>query len=253
MKQRLLARRPSPAMVVAVVALVSSLTGGAVAATLITGKDIAKNAIAKKHIKKNAVVSKKVKDGSLLAEDFKPGQLVAGAPGATGPQGPKGDQGEACLPTNPLCVGPKGDKGDPGTNGVNGAPGAVGPTAGYMKLCGPCIAPDGDTTVDTATFNLPTSGKLWLTAPIQMAFTCGAGACGLYYTLKVDGDTVPNGLATVSGVASQTKYESTTVVGVTGTLAAGDHTIALRRGTNFGTPSTVSDQFFSIGGILLGG
>ena len=48
-------RKPSPAMVVAVIALISSLAGTAVAAKLIT--------------------SKQVKNGSLLAKDFKKGQL----------------------------------------------------------------------------------------------------------------------------------------------------------------------------------
>ena len=114
MRKRLSARRPSAAMVVAVVALVSSLTGGAVAATLITGDDIAKKAVAKKHIKKNAVVSKKVKDRSLKARDFKAGQLPAGATGPAGPQGAKGEPGAACLPSNPDCVGPQGLKGEPG-------------------------------------------------------------------------------------------------------------------------------------------
>lgn len=111
MKRKLLARRPSAAMVVAVVALVSSLTGGAVAATLITGSDIAKNAIAKKHIKANAVRSGKVKNGTLLAKDFKAGQLPAGA---VGPQGPQG------IP------GAKGDTGAAGANGTNGTNGTDG-------------------------------------------------------------------------------------------------------------------------------
>ncbi|HYH58916.1 MAG TPA: hypothetical protein VD790_06815 [Thermoleophilaceae bacterium] len=87
MKRRLLAQRPSPAMIVAIVALICSLSAGAVAATLITGKDIKKGAIAKKHIKKNAVVSKKVKNGSLKASDFKANQLPAGPTGPTGPAG----------------------------------------------------------------------------------------------------------------------------------------------------------------------
>jgi hypothetical protein len=103
MKRKLLARRPSPAMVVAVVALVSSLTGVAVGAALITGDDIAKKAIAKKHLKKNAVVTKKVKNGTLLADDFKAGQLKEGVQG---------------------IEGLKGDKGDPGEDGTNGADGA---------------------------------------------------------------------------------------------------------------------------------
>jgi len=115
MRRRLLSRRPSPAMVVAVVALVSSLTGGAVAATLITGADIKNGTIGTKDIKKNAVVSKKVKNGSLLSKDFKAGQLPTGA---TGPQGSQGIPG---------AKGDKGDKGDPGTNGANGTDGATGP------------------------------------------------------------------------------------------------------------------------------
>lgn len=105
MKRRLLARRPSPAMVVALVALCSSLTGGAVAATLINGDDIAKKAIATKHLKRNAVVTKKVKNGTLLADDFKPGQLKEGVQGI---QGLKGDKGEP------------GDDGADGTNGTDG-------------------------------------------------------------------------------------------------------------------------------------
>ena len=123
MRRRLLARRPSPAMVVAVVALVSSLTGGAVAATLVTSKDIKKNAVKSKHIKNkgvkgkdlkgNAVKGKHVKDGSLLAEDFLAGQLPAGATGPAGPQGAMGPEG------------PRGEKGETGPSGEQGEPGTA--------------------------------------------------------------------------------------------------------------------------------
>ena len=125
MRRRLLARRPSPAMVVAVVALISSLTGGAVAATLITSSDIAKNAVKSKHIKNkgvkgkdlkgNAVKSKHVRDGSLLSDDFAAGQLPAGEVGPQGPAGPAG-------------AGPKGDKGDKGDPGDTGPAGATNVT-----------------------------------------------------------------------------------------------------------------------------
>jgi hypothetical protein len=91
MKRRLLARRPSPAMLVAVVALVSSLTGGAVAATLIDSGDIKNGSIKKKDLHKNSVNTKKVKNKTLKAKDFAPGQLEQGAQGI---QGPKGDPGQ---------------------------------------------------------------------------------------------------------------------------------------------------------------
>src|ERR1700730_13433655 len=90
--QRLLGRCPSPAMVVALVALFTSLAGGAYA-TLTLPRDVVgtpqlKNGAvtaAKLHI--NAVTSLNVKAHSLLAKDFRPGQLPAGS------QGPKGDTG----------------------------------------------------------------------------------------------------------------------------------------------------------------
>ena len=104
MRRRLLARRPSPAMVVAVVAVVLSLTGGAVAATLIKSDDIARNAVKSKHIangkvknkdlKNNTIKTTKVRNGTLLAEDFAEGQLAGGEQGPQGLQGPPGEDGE---------------------------------------------------------------------------------------------------------------------------------------------------------------
>jgi hypothetical protein len=106
MKRRLPARRPSPAMVVAVVALVSSLTGGAVAATLIDTGDLSNGAVTKKKLHKNAVNSKKVKNKTLKAKDFAEGQLEQGVQGIQGLEGDKGEKGEK---------GDTGDTGEPGS------------------------------------------------------------------------------------------------------------------------------------------
>jgi hypothetical protein len=96
-------------MVVALIALCSSLTGVAVGASLITGsdvkngsigtKDLANGGVTKKDLKKNSVRTKKVKDGSLLAADFSPGEFPGTGP--TGLQGPKGDQGDDGAPGAP--------------------------------------------------------------------------------------------------------------------------------------------------------
>jgi hypothetical protein len=103
--------RPSPAMVVAVVALVASLGGTSYAAAT-----LAKNSVGSPQLKtgavktadlgSNAVTAAKVKNGSLLAADFKAGQLPAGAgpagpAGATGPAGPAGATG-AVGPVGPI-------------------------------------------------------------------------------------------------------------------------------------------------------
>ena len=84
-------RFPSPAMVVACIALLIALGGTSYAAIRLP-----KSSVGTKQLKKRAVNSAKVRDHSLLAADFKPDQLPRG------PQGFKGD---------------KGDKGDPGAPG----------------------------------------------------------------------------------------------------------------------------------------
>ena len=81
-------------MLVAVVALILSLTGGALAASLITTGDIQNGAVTKKKLHKNAVNSKKVKNKTLKAKDFAEGQLEAGVQGIQGLKGEKGDKGE---------------------------------------------------------------------------------------------------------------------------------------------------------------
>jgi hypothetical protein len=80
-------------MIVALVALCSSLTGGAIAATLVTGGDIRNGSITKKDLHKNSVNTKKVKNKTLKAVDFGPGQLKQGVQGIPGLKGEKGDDG----------------------------------------------------------------------------------------------------------------------------------------------------------------
>ena len=87
----LVERRPSPALVVACVALFVALAGTGVAAVVAL---VPNNSVGTAQLRNNAVVSAKVKDHSLAAKDFANGQLPAGpagpagATGATGPIGP---------------------------------------------------------------------------------------------------------------------------------------------------------------------
>jgi hypothetical protein len=64
--------RPSPALVVASLALVFALSGTSYAEIL----NVPFNSVGTRQLKSNAVVSSKVKNGSLLAVDFEPGQLA---------------------------------------------------------------------------------------------------------------------------------------------------------------------------------
>ena len=96
---RLLRHRPSPAIVIACVALLLALGGVSWAATTLP-----RNSVGTAQLKNNAVTSRKVKNHSLLRADFKSGQIPrgpagpagpAGATGPAGPQGPKGPTGPA--------------------------------------------------------------------------------------------------------------------------------------------------------------
>ena len=89
--------RPSPAMVVACVALAIALGGTSYAAI-----NLPANSVGTKQIKNNAVISSKVKNRSLSAVDFKSGQLPRGRVGPAGPAGQPGPTG------SPGAAGPAG-------------------------------------------------------------------------------------------------------------------------------------------------
>jgi Collagen triple helix repeat (20 copies) len=117
-------QRPSPALVVSLVALSVALGGTGYAAIVLPA-----NSVGAKQIKRNAVTGAKVKNSSLVASDFRPGQLPAGPAGpvgpagATGPRGPEGARG---------LEGPRGDTGATGPKGDTGETGAPGSPAASM-------------------------------------------------------------------------------------------------------------------------
>jgi len=103
--RKLTGRRPSPAMVVACIALLVALSGTGIAAVnalpsnSVGAPQLKSNAVITPKLAANAVTGVKVRNGSLQRADFAPGQIPAG---------------------------PKGDKGDQGIQGVQGLPGVIG-------------------------------------------------------------------------------------------------------------------------------
>jgi len=98
----ILSRRPSPAMVVACLALIVALGGTSVAAVSqlvprnsVGPRQIQSGAVTNPKLRNNAVTSAKVRNRSLLRADFAPGQLPAGPTGPQGPAGPAGAAGPA--------------------------------------------------------------------------------------------------------------------------------------------------------------
>lgn len=68
---RFLPRRPSPALVVAVIALVAALGGTSYAAF-----SLPKNSVGSKQLKKNAVTTKKIKNGAVTSSKINPAGLT---------------------------------------------------------------------------------------------------------------------------------------------------------------------------------
>ena len=135
-----MSRRPSPALVVACVALLVSLGGTGYANIVnvprgsVGTKELKRNAVTARKLAPNAVRTGHVLNGSLLSEDFRPGQL------------PRGEKGE------------KGDKGDKGENGVS--------RVFTTRTGGPTMAL---TSTSTPVLNLPLQagrylviGKVWV-------------------------------------------------------------------------------------------
>jgi hypothetical protein len=107
--------RPSPAMVVAAIALLVALAGTSVAAVTLV---IPRASVGPLQLKANSVNSSKVLNGSLRRVDFGATQLPRGPRGLRGLSGPAGTAGPA---------GPAGPAGAAGSSGV-ASPGYVAET-----------------------------------------------------------------------------------------------------------------------------
>ncbi len=118
--RRILSLRPSPAMVVAFIALLAALGTSAYAQLAIP-----RNSVGNAQLKRGAVTSSKVRNGSLLSRDFRPGQLPAGPQGPAGPAGPRGPEGPP---------GPHGATGERGPAGPQGQAGATNVTVAVGQL-----------------------------------------------------------------------------------------------------------------------
>lgn len=127
-------RGPSPAMLVALLALFIALGGSSYAALRLP-----RNSVGSAQLKNNSVTSPKVKAGSLLLSDFQASQWSL----LRGPQGERG---------------PQGSSGAPGLDGARGAPGAAG-VSGYERVETIQNVSPGDTSI-VAFASCPAGKKL---------------------------------------------------------------------------------------------
>ena len=115
-RKRKWVRLPSPALIVAMIALFVALTQTGLASRAVratVGNPC--NCAGSGDIVNNSLVSADIKNGSLLKKDFKKGQIPAGPRGPRGLAGANGAQG------------PAGPAGPGGPGGPGGPPGPAGP------------------------------------------------------------------------------------------------------------------------------
>jgi hypothetical protein len=157
-------RRPSAALVVALLALFLGMAGVAPAAKkLVTGKDI----------KDGSITGADVKNKSLPLSKLA-GRLPTGGPrGAAGPAGPTGPKGDIGLQGEP---GPPGEQGPGGDQGPQGPPGPAGN--------------DGQNGQGPAYFHETASVQLTATAASE-------GAADVVAGVGVTGNNLPIGYYTV--------------------------------------------------------
>ena len=158
---RLKGRRPSPALVVASMALLVALGGTGYAAANLPANSVGPaqlkaGAVTNSKIASNAVTSSKVKAHSLLKSDFETGQIPRGAVGPPGPPGAPGVQGSQGPP------------------GVQGLP---GPSLAYASSnSGPSSVPDTLTTLASLSVSQPGNyviwAKGWATGTSDLDVTC---------------------------------------------------------------------------------
>lgn len=199
------------------------------------------------------MTSAKVKDRSLT--DFRLGQL---------PAGPKGDTGATGT------VGPAGPAGPAGAAGASGAPGAQGPP-GIQGVPGPGGAaflgqdfglagtqqsvpqmPDGAARA-SMTVNLPAAGRLYVYGHAQLASPCQDTPSVVRLLIHVDGKGVP-GTARFADGRAVAPGVSVSTAGITDSLAAGSHAVALYARCMTGVPTGMNPSGeYQVGALLLAG
>ena len=195
--------RPSPAMVVAVIALLVAL--GGVAAASIPGKG---GVISACYLKTG---------GSLRVFD-------TSKPGASG----RCHQNERTLTWN--RQGPQGIRGQQGIQGVKGNTGPPGPTEGTSADFFSDTTPPSNVTVDAtrdaSPFTTTQAGHVFVSKFIDAISATCTGETTVRFVLVVDGARVPGSF--VDTVPNGTTVSNVTLTGVTPTvLAAGQHTASI--------------------------
>ena len=205
-------RRISPAMIVALIALVFSLAGTSYAVTKLPS-----NSVGTAQIKNSAVTSKKIKDGSVAPID-----LTAAAKATL--QGAKGDDGET---------------GGPGVNKI----------ASLSENPTDVVLSSGSQTVMTTTITTTVTTTLAIHGTLNIYNSAGTAAARVICGAIVDGTQA--GSAGSAGQVPGTFGEiEMPVLATSASLAAGAHTVSISCSSNQQGAGTAPEIRFDNGNLL---
>jgi hypothetical protein len=192
-------RKPSPAMIVACLALLVALSGTGMAAATQLGRNsvgtlqLKDSAVTNAKIRNNAVNSAKVAARSLLRSDFAPGQLPAGPVGPQGPAGPTG---------------------------------AAGP-AGPAGVVGPVTVRQASVSVPGSLSDKPTPNTLWVTRSVDVNCNSGERAMSAGTGWSADANDLELATVYMKPVQSNGVVTGFTAKGANNARDGDDHTFTL--------------------------
>jgi hypothetical protein len=219
-------RKPSPAIVISVLALIVAMTGTGYAAI-----SIPRNSVGTGQLRNGAVTGPKIAKKTLRALQGVRGP--AGAEGLAGPVGPAGTRG------------PAGAAGPAGTPGATGATGPQGPTSGTSAGSVETISSTGFTPFGSSgTVTLSAPGKVLVEVSGFYLIECSsAGHCSATVSAFLDGTAVPGAHETLNAPASTEDAEQVAVSGIAIDVPAGTHTVQLETQLSTGVSITNSENF----------
>ena len=207
-------RRISPAMIVALIALVFSLAGTSYAVTKLPS-----NSVGTAQIKNSAVTSKKIKDGSVAPID-----LTAAAKATL--QGAKGDVGAT---------------GGPGVNKI----------ASLSENPTDVVLSSGSQTVMTTTITTTVTTTLAIHGTLNIFNGSGPTSADSHVICAANVDGTPVGSAGSAGQVKSNYGEiEMPVLATQASLAAGTHTVSVSCSSNPQGPGTAPDIRFDNGNLL---
>jgi hypothetical protein len=211
MLARLKGARPSPALVISLIALFVSLGGVGYAAVTITGKNVKNSSLTGKDIKNSSLAGADVKNSRLTGADIKNNSLT-GSDILESKLGKVGSAGTADAAGNANTVGGYGPSGLVRTAFAGDSGGSSTPV------------PGGSVTLLSTGINTPSSGFLLVTVNGVFEGTGTLAHCGI----DLGDDTWPSDDSRSASVNLAGAQEMCSPTARLGPVAAGNHTVLFR-------------------------